>query len=247
MQVRGGSGLFTGRFPFVWIGNHIGNPFSFFYNATDQDFKWPQVWRSNIGTDFKIPSGTIFTVDVAYTKDVNAMMVRNYKLGTPTGILNSGIGDKRNVYLRCQPGNCKCICIYQYKSWVPVQSVLPGTTNFYQTDCLLMAAYNYLVAKDASSISAEISSDAFDRNPILNNANKAINSHSLYGNKHRFIAAASKKFEYGQEINGQLPFPFSVHGHRAIVLLMYMAAILIMMAREPMICCMYLPMLKLIL
>ena len=36
-----------------------------------------------------------------------------------------------------------------------------------------MAAYNYLVAKDASSISAEISSDAFDRNPILNNANEA--------------------------------------------------------------------------
>ena len=30
VQVRGGSGLFTGRFPFVWIGNHIGNPFSFF-------------------------------------------------------------------------------------------------------------------------------------------------------------------------------------------------------------------------
>ena len=55
LQVRGGSGLFTGRFPFVWIGNHIGNPFSFFYNATDKDFQWPQVWRTNIGTDFKIP------------------------------------------------------------------------------------------------------------------------------------------------------------------------------------------------
>ena len=98
LQVRGGTGLFTGRFPFVWIGNHIGNPFSSFYNATDRDFQWPQVWRSNIGTDFKIPYGTIFTVDVAYTKDVNAMMVRNYKLGTPTGVLNSATGDKRSVY-----------------------------------------------------------------------------------------------------------------------------------------------------
>ena len=98
-QVRGGTGLFTGRFPFVWIGNHIGNPITSFYNATDKNFQWPQVWRSNIGTDFKIPSGTIFTVDVAYTKDVNAMMVRNYKLGTPTGTLNSGTGDTRNVYL----------------------------------------------------------------------------------------------------------------------------------------------------
>ena len=62
VQLRGGSGLFTGRFPFVWVGNHIGNPFSFFYNATDKDFKWPQVWRTNIGTDLKIPYGTIFTL-----------------------------------------------------------------------------------------------------------------------------------------------------------------------------------------
>ena len=60
-----------------------------------------------------------------------------------------------------------------------------------------MAAYNFGIAKDASSISAEISSDAFDRNPILNNANKAINSNSLYGNRHRFIVAASKKYNYG--------------------------------------------------
>ena len=26
IQLRGGSGLFTGRFPFVWLGNQIGNP-----------------------------------------------------------------------------------------------------------------------------------------------------------------------------------------------------------------------------
>ena len=60
-----------------------------------------------------------------------------------------------------------------------------------------MAAYNFNVAKDASSISAEISSDAFDRNPILNNANAAIESNSLYGNKHRFYIAGSKKWLYG--------------------------------------------------
>ena len=62
-----------------------------------------------------------------------------------------------------------------------------------------MAAYNFGIAKDASSISAEISSDAFDRNPILNNANKAINSNSLYGNKHRFIIVASKRYDYGRD------------------------------------------------
>ena len=49
--LRGGTGLFTGRFPFVWIGNQVANPNFFFYNVTDPDFKFPQVWRSNLGLD----------------------------------------------------------------------------------------------------------------------------------------------------------------------------------------------------
>lgn len=195
-QLRGGTGLFTGRFPFVWLGNHIGNPYSFFYNVTDKDFQWPQVWRSNIGTDFRAFGGTVFTVDVAYTKDVNAMMVRNYKLGTPTGILSSGTGDRRNVYLPSNQGSANTYVFtntnkgYQFNFSVQAQKT-------FQKGLFLMFAYNFNVAKDASSISAEISSDAFDRNPILNNANQAINSNSLYGNRHRYIAALSKKFDYG--------------------------------------------------
>lgn len=198
VQLRGGSGLFTGRFPFVWLGNHIGNPYSFFYNVTDRDFKWPQVWRSNLGADYKIPLGTIFTVDVAYTKDVNGMMVRNYKLGTPTGTLNSGTGDNRKIYLPGDQGSANTYAFtntsvgYQFNTTFQAQQYFTG--GFYA-----MLGYNFLIAKDASSISAEISSDAFDRNPILNNANAAVLSRSLYGNTHRIVAAFSKKFTYDEQ------------------------------------------------
>ncbi|HEX2629307.1 MAG TPA: TonB-dependent receptor, partial [Chitinophagaceae bacterium] len=197
-QLRGGSGLFTGRFPFVWLGNHIGNPFSFFYNATDKKFRWPQVWRTNVGTDFKIKYGTIFSFDVAYTKDVKGMMVRNYKLGTPTGTLNSGTGDTRKIYTAGNQGTANAYVFtntnvgYQFNFTAQAQQTFRG-------GLFAMVGYNYLIAKDASSISAEISSDAFDRNPILNNANEARLTPSLYGNKHRFITALSKRYEYGQK------------------------------------------------
>lgn len=200
LQVRGGSGLFTGRFPFVWIGNQIGNPFSSFYNVTARNFKWPQVWRSNLGTDVRIPFGTIFSTDIAYTKDVKGMMVRNYKLGTPTGTLNSGTGDTRKVYL---PGNRGDTNVYAFTNTsVGYQfNISFQAQQTFQNGLYIMAGYNFLIAKDASSISAEISSDAFDRNPILNNANEAVLSTSLYGNRHRFVAAASKKWTYGKGKN----------------------------------------------
>jgi hypothetical protein len=196
LQVRGGSGLFTGRFPFVWLGNHIGNPFSFFYNATDKNFKWPQVWRTNVGTDFRIPYGTIFSFDIAYTKDVKGMMVRNYKLGIPTGTLNSGTGDIRKIYTAGNQGAANAYVFtntnvgYQFNFTAQAQQTFTG-------GLYAMIGYNYLVSKDASSISAEISSDAFDRNPILSNANEARLTPSLYGNTHRFITALSKRYLYG--------------------------------------------------
>ena len=195
LQVRGGSGLFTGRFPFVWIGNHIGNPFSFFYNATDKNFRWPQVWRTNIGTDLRVKSGTVFSLDLAYTKDVKGMMVRNYKLGTPTGTLSSGTGDTRNIYTAANQGANNAYVFtntdvgYQFNISFQAQQT-------FENGLFAMVGYNYLDAKDASSISAEISSDAFDRNPILNNANEARLTPSLYGNTHRIIAAVSKSYLY---------------------------------------------------
>jgi hypothetical protein len=208
-QLRGGSGLFTGRFPFVWIGNHIGNPYSFFYCATASNFKWPQILRTNIGADLKAGAGTIFSVDVAYSKDVNAMMVRNYGLGTPTGSLNSGIGDTRSIYKASDKGAANAYIFtntktgYQFNTSFTVQKT-------FQNNLFLTASYNYLIAKDASSISAEISSDAFDRNPILNNANEARSTPSLYGNTHRFILAGIKKFDYGK---GKYATTISVFGN----------------------------------
>ena len=54
-------------------------------------------------------------------------------------------------------------------------------------------------SKDASSIEAEISSDAYDRNPALGNVNQAVLAPSLYGNRHRIVGSAYKQFVYGSD------------------------------------------------
>ena len=124
-------------------------------------------------------------------------MVRNYRLGKPSGTLNSGTGDKRKIYTAADQGTTNAYVFTNVKEGYQFNASLQATHNF-KSGLFLMAAYNYLVAKDASSVSAEISGDAFDRNPILNNANQSTLTPSLYGNTHRVIAAATQKFEYGK-------------------------------------------------
>ncbi|MEL6254204.1 MAG: carboxypeptidase regulatory-like domain-containing protein [Bacteroidota bacterium] len=200
MQLRGGTGFFSGRFPFVWIGNQVANPDFFFYNMTDPDFRYPQVWKTNLGYDQKFGGGWVSSVDLIYTKDLQAQMVRNFGLITPRGTLE-GV-DNRPIYLDTDRA----------------QGPFGGSTNAYvftNTDAgysfnasfqlerswqtaFLKLGYNYLVAQDAASIEAEISSDAYDRNPAnVQNTNTAELAPAFYGNQHRFLAVFSKRFVYG--------------------------------------------------
>jgi hypothetical protein len=119
LQLRGGTGIFTGRPAYVWVSNQIGNngiltgferldntkarPFSsdpetykpqnvngqpasnYELALTDPDFKFPQVWRTNIAVDKKLPFGIIGTAEFIYSKDVNGVSYHNANLAPSNG------------------------------------------------------------------------------------------------------------------------------------------------------------------
>jgi hypothetical protein len=126
VQVRGGTGVFTGRPAYVWISNQVGNngiltgfaqfdnttirPFNPNPNAykpttvtgapassyelalTETNFKFPQIWRSSIATDVKLPLGLVAGAEFLYSKDVNGIYYINANLASPntafTGVDN---------------------------------------------------------------------------------------------------------------------------------------------------------------
>jgi hypothetical protein len=200
IQLRGGTGLFTGRFPFVWLGNQIGNPNFWFQQNVDPDYKFPQVWRTSFGVDMQLKDGTILTTDIFYTKDINGAHVQNWGLTPPTGTLQ-GV-DLRAVYT----DNDRVVGAYgsQANAYVFTNSDKGRTLNIslkaqktFDNGLYLMAAYNFLDSKDVNSIEAEITGDAFAFNPVLSNANSATLANSKYGDNHRFIGVASKSWSYG--------------------------------------------------
>jgi hypothetical protein len=53
---------------------------SFELNVTDPDFKFPQVWRTNLAVDHRLPWGITGTVEFLYNKDVNGVTYINANL-----------------------------------------------------------------------------------------------------------------------------------------------------------------------
>jgi hypothetical protein len=201
-QLRGGTGVFTGRLPFVWLGNQVQGVDFFFYQAVDPDFKWPQVWRTNLGVDHRFENNIVLTADVSYTKDMNAAHVQNWGLNSPSGTLNAP-GDNRPVYeaddyaSNAFGGPTSAYVFTNSDKGRIWNASLKAQKNF-SNGLYAMAAYSYLNAKDVNSIEAEITGDAFDFNPTLGNANEDVLGFSKYGDTHRFIGVLSKNFEYGQ-------------------------------------------------
>jgi hypothetical protein len=219
LQLRGGTGLFSGRFPFVWIGNQVANPDFFYYTMTDKGFKYPQVWRSNLGVDKMFDNGLTLSTDLMYTKDLQSMMVRNFGFKPPTATLNGvdnrprydtgtdrafhqfGAPTNAYVFTNEAQGNSFNFTLEAKKSW---------TNNMYAS-----LAYNYMVSKDVSSIEAEISGDAFDRNPTSIHVNEAVLANSAYGSRNRVIGTFNKKFEYAERFATTVSLFFEyVEGNR---------------------------------
>jgi hypothetical protein len=168
-----------------------------FFQIMDPDYKWPQVWRTSLGIDHKFENNYIVTVDMSYNKDINGVHVQNWGLRTPSGTL-AGV-DNRLIYDNASDKQSNSAYVMTnsdkgsaFNSSIKVQK------NF-DNGLFASLAYNYLKSQDVNSIEAEITGDAFAFNPALGNVNNAVLSDSKYGDTHRFIGVASKKWKYGND------------------------------------------------
>jgi hypothetical protein len=53
---------------------------SFELNVTDPDFKFPQVWRTNLAVDHRLPGDVVGTLEFIYNKDINGTAYYNANL-----------------------------------------------------------------------------------------------------------------------------------------------------------------------
>jgi hypothetical protein len=216
-QIRGGTGLFTGRIPFVWFGNVISNPGanpnlfptvatppsshqtsddsilqqSFDLNAMDRDFKWPQVWNTNLAVDHTLPGGLLATIEVLFGKDLNAVFMRNADLGEPVRTLPDG----RPYYggfgaSELNPDGGAGIYVIDNTNEGYSLNVTGQLRKVFSEDFNAMLAYSFTEAKNKLK-STEIASVLWQNQPIQGDPNRPELASSEFGHRHRIVGGAT--------------------------------------------------------
>jgi carboxypeptidase family protein len=225
-QIRGGTGIFTGRVPFVWVGNVISNPGqnpnlpdafnstpdtvftsqdailqrSFDLNAMVPDFKWPQTWVSDIAIDQQLARGLLGTLEFIYGNDIQNVFVRNADLVAPVRTLPDG----RPYYggfgsNELNPDGGAGIYVIDNTSDghnLNVTAQLRQTFDFGLSTSL---AYSFTEAKNNLK-STEIASVLWQNQPIQGNPNKPEVAHSEFGQRHRIVGGATYSKEWSSSL-----------------------------------------------
>ncbi len=228
-QVRGGTGVFTGRPAYVWISNQVGNngvltgfqrvtntttrPFhpdpnhykpatiadppvpaaSYALAFTDPGFKFPQLWRTNIAADKKLPWGLNGTGEFLYSKDVNGLSYINANL--PAAQTAFAGADQRPRWTANRiNGNVTNAIVLQNGNEGYSWNTSFSLEKPFGLGTFVKAAYSYGVSKSLVD-PGSIASGTWTGNAISADPNNPSASYSNTSPGHRLFAAGSKRMD----------------------------------------------------
>ncbi|HWC53747.1 MAG TPA: carboxypeptidase regulatory-like domain-containing protein [Chitinophagaceae bacterium] len=252
--IRGGSGLFTGRIPFVYLtniptnsgmyqysakvlytyagvnmNNFLFNPdpqaYNPFYNTalasslpqyfptaagavpssnvvvTDPKYKFPQVWRTDLGIEQKIGDSWKLTLEAMFTKDINATYMFDANQKNPDGTVTTG------SYTRGYYTSTSARKINQNVSNAIVLASSSKGSSFVFTAQIEKSfsngwygslAYNYTYASNLTENPGSQAASTYNGNATAGTLNDLQLSNTSFALPHHIVSAISKRFEYAK-------------------------------------------------
>jgi hypothetical protein len=227
MRLRGGTGVFTGRVPFVWIGNVISNPGanpnlyptgpqiptrkesvlqqSFDVNTMAPDFKWPQTWTTNLAAERQLPWDMRGTLEVLFSKDLHNVYMRNADLVAPVRTLPDGrpyYGGFGNNSLNPANGGAGIYVIDNTNEGHSFNVTAQLRRPFLSGGSMGLG-YSFTDAKNALK-STEIASVLWQNQPVQGDPNRPEISYSEFGQRHRIVGDMAYVKRWSQRFRTQV-------------------------------------------
>jgi outer membrane receptor protein involved in Fe transport len=240
LVLRGGTGLFTGRIPFVWLTNiptnsamyqvtasvsntaqlpnYLFNPDPNTYASTfptsagttivnnsnfvftNPNFRFPQVWRSNLAAEKSFGNGFNATVEAIYTKNINDVWMRNANLRNPDTVFAGPDNRPRYTSSPRLNSNIASAIVLENTSLGGFLNLTAQLSKSFAGGFYGSIAYTYTLAENVTGNPGSQATSAWNSNPNKSTANTLERGYSQYAVPHRIVAAFSYRKEYLQHL-----------------------------------------------
>ena len=252
-QFRGGTGVFTGRPPYVFLSNQIGNngvltgfidvsgsaaapygftadpnkyfipstptlPSTFDLALTDPNYKFPQVWKTNLAIDQRLPIlGLIGGVEYLYNKTINAVHYYEANLQNPVGTLG-GVDNRprfggSDVTVRVN-NNVSRAAVLTTKNGAFHESLTLKLERPLQKGLWGSIAWTTANSKDYMS-AGSIASGSWQSALSVNGNNDLGLSFADGFAKNRFVGLLGYRIDYGKGLGGATTFTLGYVGQQS--------------------------------
>ncbi|RYF21244.1 MAG: TonB-dependent receptor [Flavobacteriales bacterium] len=167
----------------------------------DEDFKFPKIFRVNLGLDKTLENGLTFTFDGMFTKDVNGVKMRNVNQTPATGVVYEGNLQRERIIgsNRLNSGITSAIALENSdKGWA--SSLTGQVSKNFSGGFSGQVAYTYTIAKDLTGNPGSQASSVWNANPNIGTSNSNELYMSQYAVPHRVVANLSYRIEYAKHL-----------------------------------------------
>ena len=172
-------------------------------SAVDPTFKMPQVWKTSLALDYKIPTTFPFTVsaEAIYNKTINGVTISDWSMLPVNGFTRLNGVDNRPMYPTDFRTGTKAFVLENTNKGYGYSANL--TVNMVPCEGLhLMAAYTHTVSKELTGMPGSAAESAFTYVPTSEGPNNIKLHNSQYVTPDRVVASLT----YNDKANNQFGF-----------------------------------------
>ncbi|HEX2534460.1 MAG TPA: hypothetical protein VHK69_12030, partial [Chitinophagaceae bacterium] len=166
----------------------------------DPDFKFPQVWRTNLALDKRLGNNWTVTLEALYSNDLNSVSMRNANQRNPDSVF-TGVDDRpryRNSASRRYYSNVTSAVVLENTDLGNAFQFTAQLTKNFSRGFYGSLAYTYSFAQEVTANPGNQASSVWNSNPTVGTQNDLELSYSNYAVPHRIVGNVSYRLEWLQ-------------------------------------------------